>query len=818
MQTSKLWVTPGFGFFFILSFVLTLSLLPASVAVGQVPAGGRSDSTIRLAGLRSSVTVAYDERGIPYIEAANESDLYFAQGYVTAKDRLFQMDLLRRTARGELSEILGTPTLEEDKRHRLYNYAGLAQDLVTRSPREVRAALEAYARGVNAFIEAVDEQNLPAEFRLLQYRPGPWTPADLLLSGKLLAEALSTNWPNDLARAGFSDLPIQQRDALFSDTSPLDVILVGSDAAPSRKKGGHQSSGSHVAPACCAPSDTIPFQDLQTILDTTRRSLERVGLYAEDLAASNNWVVSGRRSVTGKPLLANDPHLPASAPSIWYMVHLSAPGIRVAGVAIPGIPGVIIGHNQQIAWGITNLRADVQDIYLEKFDKDNPRRYMTPAGWREAEVRREEIKVRKSAADKTTEMVLLDVLVTRHGPIVLERGEARYALRWTALDPQSNEMESFYSINRAGNWKEFQKALRLFPGPSQNFIYADVDGHIGYCGAGRIPVRRTGSGALPYDGATDDGEWEKFVPFDGLPQLYDPPSGIIVTANSRIVGKDYPYSLSNNWVEPYRARRIYNLLTAKQTLSVADFQQIQADTYSFPLALFAGEVVKTARDRAGASPEWRVVLSAFEGWDGRIDAGSRVAPLAQTMRNAFRLHILSHILMPKRVQEFRWSANTFLDHVLVKRPTEWLPQQFNSYEALLFASYREAREELTRQLGDDESKWVWGNLGQVSFPHPLASVPRLGAQFAIAPLPQSTGGTTTVNAGGTVSMRFIADLRDWDNARQGLALGQSGDPASPHWKDQLADWQATTPRLFPFNAPAVRGAMRKTVLLAPFAN
>jgi penicillin amidase len=817
MQTSKLCVTRGLGFFFILSFVLTSSLPPMTVAAGQVPTGRSADSTIRLAGLRSSVTVAYDERGIPYIEAANESDLYFAQGYVTAKDRLFQMDLLRRTARGELSEILGTPTLEEDKRHRLYNYAGLAQDLVTKSPHAVRAALEAYAHGVNAFTESLDEQSLPAEFRILQYRPQPWTPADLLLSGKLLAEALSTTWQNDLARASFSDLPSEQRDALLPATSPLDVILVGSDAAPSRKKADHQSVSSHVA-ACCAAAATIPRQDLQTILDTTRRSLERVGLYAEDLAASNNWVVSGRRSVTGRPLLANDPHLPSSAPSIWYMMHLSAPGLRVAGVAIPGIPGIIIGHNQRIAWGITNLRADVQDLYLEKFDKEKPHRYMTPAGWREVEVRREEIKVRKSAADKTTETVSLDVLVTRHGPVVMERGEGRYALRWTALDLQSNEMESFYQINRSRNWQEFQQALRLFPGPSQNFVYADVDGHIGYYGAGRIPIRRTGSGDIPYDGATDDGEWEKFVPFEALPHLYDPPSGIIVTANNRIVGKDYPYSLSNNWVDPYRARRIADLLMAKQKLSVADFQQIQADTYSFPLALFTGEVVKTARARAGASPEWRAMLLAFEGWDGKIDAGSRVAPLAQTMRNAFRLHLLGHILPPNRVQEFRWPANTFLDRVLVQRPPEWLPPQFDSYEALLLASYREARQQLTQQLGTDESKWVWGNLGQVSFPHPLGSVPRLGAQFAIAPLPQSTGGTTTVNAGGTVSMRFIADLRDWDNTRQGLALGQSGDPASPYWKDQLADWQNTTPRIFPFNAPAVRGAMRKTVLLAPAAN
>src|SRR3712207_1561202 len=249
------------------------------------------------------------------------------------------------------------------------------------------------------------------------------------------------------------------------------------------------------------------------------------------------------------------------------MIHLSAPGLRVAGVTAAGTPGIIIGHNERVAWGLTNLGPDVQDVYREKFDPQNPRRYMTPEGWREAEVRREEIKVRKSPATPETETVAHEVLVTRHGPVVLQRGGEAYALRWTALRPDSEEFGAFYPLNRARNWREFQDALAAYRAPTMNFVYADVDGHIGYYGAGQVPVRRSGDGSLPYDGATDAGEWQSFIPFAELPHVFDPPSGIIVTANSRVVGRDYPHYLTNHWAPPTRARRILDLLTAKKRLT-----------------------------------------------------------------------------------------------------------------------------------------------------------------------------------------------------------------------------------------------------------
>ncbi|HEY0384767.1 MAG TPA: penicillin acylase family protein, partial [Pyrinomonadaceae bacterium] len=478
-------------------------------------------TTLRLAGRRARVTVRRDERGIPYIEATNEADLYFAQGYVTASDRLFQMELFRRTARGELSEIFGSATLGEDKRHRALGFAQLADAQVARMPARLRSALEAYARGVNAYIESLAAKELPPEFQILQLKPRPWRPADSLVTTKLFDETLSTTWRLDLTRAAFADLPPAQREALFPETSPLDVLLVGSDnLRPKQKRAAIDGSstpvaaidGSSMSVAAIDGSSTpiVPIEGatMRAAAEDEalrQRSLERLGLYAEDCAASNNWVVSGARTTTGKPLLANDPHLQASAPSIWYMVHLSMPNMRAAGVSVAGLPGVAIGHNEHIAWGVTSLEADTQDLYVEKFDPSNPRRYQTPDGWREAEVRHEEIRVRKGFMSAETESVPYDVTLTAHGPIILEKDGRRYALRWTALDADANLADTFYTLNSARNWTEFRAALRNYSGPAFNMIYADTAGHIGYYGVGRFPIRKSGDGKLPYDGSTREG-------------------------------------------------------------------------------------------------------------------------------------------------------------------------------------------------------------------------------------------------------------------------------------------------------------------------
>ncbi len=398
-----------------LLFLLTSFSLPVSA---QTAAPQAAPAVVRLPGLKKGVKVRRDERGIAYIEAEDESDLYFAQGYVTAGDRLWQMDLFRRTARGELSEIFGKAALEEDKRRRNYGFARVAEASAAQADPRSRAVMEAYAAGVNAYIDSLDDKSLPAEFQLLGYRPRHWTPADSAAVGKNFAEALSTTWTLDIARAVFANLPPDKAAALFPEVSPLDVLVVGSDRTD--KKTATPAKRTSALPRQTNLKELL--SELSSVQQTLERTRARVGLNAEDLAASNNWVVSGRRTASGKPLLANDPHLPASAPSIWYMIHLSAPGLRVAGVTAAGAPGVIIGHNERIAWGLTNLGPDVQDVYRETFDPQNPLKYQTPAGWRDAEVRREEIKVRKSMLGTDTEVVTHEVIVTRHGPVVLKKG------------------------------------------------------------------------------------------------------------------------------------------------------------------------------------------------------------------------------------------------------------------------------------------------------------------------------------------------------------------------------------------------------------
>ncbi|MDQ6652725.1 MAG: penicillin acylase family protein [Acidobacteriota bacterium] len=799
-----------------LLFLIQLSFRTSAEQKGGEPASTR---TLEIAGLRDRVTVRRDERGIPYIEAKNDEDLYFAQGYVTASDRLWQMDLLRRNERGELAEILGAgpnnSALEQDKQHRILGFAQVVEAEVAQAPPHSRDLLEAYARGVNAYIASLDAKTLPPEFQILQYKPRSWTPADSLLMVKLFSEALSSTWRVDLMREALANLPAEKRAGLMPETSPLDVLVVGKDA----KK---------EAASIASPTDLLDSFSKGTLLalandeELAAESLARVGFYAEGLAASNNWVVSGKHTTSGKPLLANDPHLAASAPSIWYMVHLSAPGVRVAGVTTPGLPGVIIGHNDRIAWGFTNVGPDVQDLYVEKFDPANPRRYLTPTGWRDAEIRHEEIKARKGFTDSATDTVVLDVTVTRHGPIVFEKGGKRYALRWTALDPKLNNSDSAYLMDRARNWKEFSTALRSFAAPTQNIVYADVDGHIGYHAAGVVPIRSSGDGSVPYDGSTDAGEWTSYIPINKLPTLFDPPSGIIVTANQRIVGNNYPYFLTHLWAQPYRARRIFDLLNQKPKLTADDFRRIQGDVYSIGGVLFAGQAARILRgdSSSAATPDakLRETLDAFEGWDGQVNAASHVAPVLAQMRIAFRSRILTAALGDDLVKIYQWSNfDTTLDRLITDQPKEWLPKGFGSYAELLRASYEDARKILTKNLGADESKWTWGEMVKVRFQHLLAGAPLVGLQFAIPPFPQNGTGAlaATVNVGASVSMRFIADPGDWDKTQHGITLGESGIPSNPHWNDQLADWRAVTPRLFPFTEPAVAKATKETTIFEP---
>jgi len=781
--------------------------LSGSLALGQ-------EQAIKIKGIKDKITIYRDERGIPYIEAQNDEDLYFAQGYATAADRLWQMDLFRRTVRGELSEVLGVGpnnlALDQDKLHRTYGFTQAAEaELAAASPR-TRAVLEAYARGVNAYAASLDPKSLPPEFQILQYNFRPWTPTDSLAVVKIFFEALSDTWRLDIMRQALSVLPPEKRAELLPEISPIDVLVVGKDTKT--KGASAQLKTEPVSPEF--------LEKLARNQAIAAAALARIGFDTDALAASNNWVVSGNRTVTGKPLLSNDPHLRATAPSIWHMIHLSAPGVRVAGVGAAGLPGVILGHNDRIAWGFTNVGPDVQDLYVEKFNPDNPKQYQTPSGWQDAVIRREEIKVRKGIGSSEYDTVTHDVTVTRHGPIIFEGDGKRYALRWTALDPTKNNADSSYVLNHAHNWKEFNAALESFTAPTQNIVYADVDGHIGYHAAGVVPIRKSGDGSVPYDGATDTGEWTGYIPIAKLPMLYDPPSGIIVSANQRIVGTDYPYFLTHSWAQPYRARRIWDLLNEKPKLSADDFRRVLGDVYSIAGVMFTKEAVKLLRPKlTPADEKLALTLDAFEKWDGRVNAESTVAPVVSQMRLAFRSKILTAALGQELVRNYQWSNfDTTLDRVLKDQPAAWLPKEFSSYADLMRACHDEALATLTRNLGADQSKWTWGDMQKARFPHPLGAAPLIGAQFTVPPFPQNgTGGLVgaTVNVGASVSMRLIADTSDWDKTQQGIALGESGSPKNPHWSDQLSDWRAVTPREFPFTSAAVMKAAKEKLVLEP---
>ena len=791
--------------------LVSTSVLPFLVAQDSpVTLSQTEGSTIQLAGLKEPVTVRRDERGIPYIDAKNDEDLYFAQGYITASDRLWQMDLFRRTARGELAEVLGAgpnnAAIDQDKLHRVFGFAQVSEAEAAQASPQARAVLEAYAKGVNAYAASLTPKTMPPEFQILNYTFRPWTAADSLVVVKIFFEALSTTWQLDLMRQSLASLPADKRAALTPEISPLDVLVVGKDTKA--------TTAHDYVPKNSPPLSPSALAVLAHSQEVSNDALARIGFYAESLAASNNWVVSGKRTTSGKPLLANDPHLRATAPSIWYLVHLNAPGVRVAGVSTAGLPGVIIGHNDHVAWGFTNVGPDVQDLYLEKFDPNDPKKYLTPGGWQEATIRHEEIKV-KGASN-----IALDVTVTRHGPIVFEADGKRYALRWTGLDPKLSSAENGFRLNRARNWKEFNEALEVFKSPTQNVVYADVDGHIGYHAAGVVPVRKSGDGSVPYDGSTDDGEWTSFIPLAKLPQLYDPPSGMIVTANQRVVGTDFPYFLTRSWAQPYRAHRIFELVSAKPKLDADDFRRIQSDVYSIAGVLFAQEAVKALRPKlTPADQRLRDALDGFEKWDGQVSADSTAAALLSQMRLSFRTRILTAALGPDLIKNFQWSNfDTTLDRIVKDQPADWLPKEFSSYADLFRAAYNDAVTNLTKGLGSDETKWTWGDLTKARFPHPLAGAPLIGPQFTIPPFPQNgTGGLlgATVNVGSSVSMRLIADPSDWDKTQHGLALGQSGVPKSPHWSDQLADWRTVTPRVFPFTEAAVASAAKETIVLSP---
>ena len=768
-------------------------------------------------GLGANVIVRRDARGIPYIEAKNETDLYFEQGYQTASDRLWQMDLLRRVARGETAEIFGKTTLEEDKRWRRYGFAQISEDSIKHLSPELRAALDAYARGVNAYIATLDDKTIPVEFKILQYKPREWNPADSIVVGKILADGLSSTWRNDLLRASLQGIDKDKFADLTNQVTPFDVVLFGKDVLGA---GSHHPGLAKPRPPLLRQEGSLrndlnaergmrnaevlgstDLPDADEVEELRASSLSRIGMYAEGLAASNNWVISGKRTADGKPLLANDPHLPATAPGIWYLTHLSTPTLRMSGVTFPGVPGIVLGHNESIAWGATNVGPDVQDLYVEIFDADG--KYKTPTGLAAPVTRKEEIRVRANPLNPKTDIVTLDVLETRNGPVFLEQDGKKYALKWTALDPKNSEFEAFYFLNRAKDWTGFKNALKTYGGATQNFVYADVKGNIGWYAAGRIPTRKVGDGSLPYDGSTNDGEWTGSIPFEELPNLYNPPEGFIVTANQRIVGTGYKYSqMSRDASTPWRARRIHDLLQPNTKVTMDDVAAIQLDSYNIPLVTLKNEIVA----QNAASSE---TVSLLKSWDGRMTPDSRAALVTNEIRMclANRMADENKPVPPTIIRE------RILDWAIRKRPARWLPKPFADYPDFYRSCDTEVAAALAKRF-PDSSKQVWGSVWMSRFSHPLAVAPLIGGQFATPNIAISGSGQTP-NVGSSVSMRQIASPGNWDATRHVIPLGQSGNPQSSHFKDQFDLWSTGAAAVFPFSREAVSRATVETIEFRP---
>lgn len=749
-----------------------------------------SKSTLTVAGLSGTVTIHRDGRGVPYINASNDADLYFAQGYVTASDRLWQMDVLRRMSRGRLAEIFGARVVEEDKRWRRMGFAGIADASMGTLNPSLKKALEDYSRGVNAYIATLGPKTKPTEFQILQYDPEPWQPTDTICVGKILAESLSSTWRNDLRRVAIQSLSPDRAADLTNIVTPFDVILFGRDTAAA--KSASVLSNVAVSDEAFAAADRD-----EKIRET---SLSRVGLYAEELAASNNWVISGKRTADGRAMLANDPHLVPSAPGIWYLSHLSAPGTRVAGVTFPGVPGIVLGHNEHIAWGATNVGPDVQDLYAETFDDKG--RYKTPEGWANVVVRRETLRVRKSLVSPETEEQSFDVMETRNGPIITDEIGQKFALKWTARDPKNQEFEAFFLLNRAKNWEDFRKALETYGGASQNFVFADVKGNIGWQIGGRIPIRRKGDGGVPYNGSTTDGDWTGMIPFDELPRLYNPPSGYIVTANQRTVGTDYKYFsvMSRDAANPWRAMRINDLLKDAQKVTMDKVRDVQHDSYSY----VHHELAKILSNSNSVSAATK---AALENWDGVMTADSKAGLIVNEIRNCVAEKIAGHHKAPLVAVRER-----LLFWVLRDRPKRWLPASIADYDELLGKCDLQSRASISdpKRFGVDEAKWRWGSAFVANFEHPLAQAPLIGSRFAVR-YTNVSGSGLTPNVGSHVSMRLIASPGNWDATRHVIPLGQSGDPESPHWKDQFETWRTGTPAILPFSDGAIRNSAVTTV-------
>jgi penicillin amidase len=782
------------------------------------------DGSVAMAGLKSAITIDRDQWGRPWIRAQSLEDAVTGQGYVMAQDRLWQMDLLRRVSAGNLSEIFGAVALRFDEESRTLGMRQAAERAAADASPEIRSLLEAYARGVNENITQ-RRKKLPIEFLALGYKPRAWTPADTYLISLYMYKTLTSTWQEKLNRQSIAARvgPDRARD-LFVEDSPLDHYIWTAGSPASQLSSPNTSANTKPLAADAHSTGAPPFAPI--VWEAARTFLAQFDEQTSEIIGSNNFVVSGAYTASGKPLLANDTHLQLSIPALWYVIHLTAAGSNVEGFALPGAPLVIIGHNDRIAWGFTNSNVDVEDLYIETFDTTNRLLYHANGKPLAADVRHETIHVRGKPD------VNLEVIVTRHGPIVhrdpSEQAGRAYALRWTALEPGGLDF-GFPLLGQAQNWHDFIETTRHIAGPGQNTIYADVDGNIGFTIPARIPIRAKGNGALPVPGDSDDYEWKGYIPFEELPRVLNPPEGIIATANARTVGPGYNFFLTDRQAGPYRTARLYELLSNRRGLTPADCNAIQNDIVSLPNRFLAGMLIKAANGDRPRDSRTQQLIAKLQSWDARATADSVETSLVEYTRHALFRHLLAPYLgdevskyelwEPQSVyNDVWWRDKVFLENVLRERPAAWLPSGFASYDELLMTSADEAVAALQKQTGSsDQAAWTWGRLHPLDMIHPLGRSGSLHGSLSIGPYPQS-GTVDTVRAMGVghgPAMRFVADLSNFDQSLMEIPTGESGQFASPYYRDQFAEWFAGRGILAPFSAAAEASIRIHTLTLVP---
>jgi len=728
---------------------VAVSLL-AATALGVLVFRNLPDLSFpRIPGLRAKVTVAFDDRGIATVTASDVSDALRAQGYLTARDRLFQMELQRRLAGGELAEIFGRVLLPSDRLHRIYGFARVADAAVLLLPPNEREDVAALTDGINAFVDT-HAGRWGLEFALLRLAPRRYTHGDALRVLLLMCEDLSSTWRKEIAAERLLARPAGVRQFLTSPFTADDLVLVPDAGRPHLPEiPGLEGAAPPAALGLAAPGAT------------------------EGVPGSNGWVVSGALTRSGKPILANDPHLGLHMPGVWLPMRFVIGGHLVEGVTLPGLPGVTLGRNERIAWGFTNLYADVEDLYRETIVDGKAKR---ASGWEKVREREEAIPIRGAAAEHIV------VRETSHGPLVLPH----LALKWVALDPSNLRLPST-KVMQSGDAALFEKALDGFPEPAQNVVYADAAGTIGWRATGLVPVRRPGTdGSLPYDGSDPLNDWRGFLPPSEMPRVENPLEGYLATANQRVAGTSWPHLLGTDWPSPARARRIATLIeTAKREgrkLDRAAIEAMQLDTAS---PIFAATMEALA---PLLPPEW---AARFRGWDGRADGASARFLIARAIRRKLGERVLAawRISPDVGLAEYRVLDLARADDAAFRRAGLGAKADF------VGRVFEEALADLSARYGKDASRYTWGEANQLAVRHPLGRLPGLSWLFDPPSFPQS-GATGVVRvASGTFgqSMRFIVDWGAPGDATLVIPFGVSGHVGSRHRLDQLPFWRDGDP-------------------------